>query len=162
MGAQLVARRPNACGSGESVDAHRLELTDHGRTVEGDGRSDPGDHRVYVDLLTPVKDGAGSPLQPHGAAQEVDHRDRMPSFLRGFAQSRRGVERRLPGEDADSHELRLARYDRPESTRTRVRSAWRPRSMRKPISSRRVRVSSIDQDRSPRPSVVSITGRSSR
>ena len=47
-GAELVARTRDGDGLVDGIDAHHLELSHHGRAVEGDGRADARHDGVEV------------------------------------------------------------------------------------------------------------------
>src|SRR5205085_10249930 len=102
----------------------------------------------------------------HVAAQVVDDLDLVAARFAGLAEAGGRIQRRVAGEDGDLHEGREnlsppPRNERPGSTTKRRRTADRPSNIRKPISSRLVRLNSIERFCPRTSAAVRITGRSS-
>ncbi len=168
--AQLVAGAADRDGLVQRIDAHHLELAQHGGAVEGDRRADAGNDRVEaLELLAPITHLGPVRGDIDVDAQRVDDLDLVPAVFGRFDQAFVRVQFRIAGEHGDLHAafsfgffLRTrvpadSLNEEPGSMTKRFRNASRPSNMRKLISSRLVSVISIGHWRSPICRSVSMT-----
>src|SRR5690606_8797541 len=156
--AQLVARAADRLAVDERVHVHHLELADHRGAVEGVAGSDAGNDGIEFQLFAPIANSRSGAGDVHVAAQVVDHPYLMAACFGRFHQAAGRIERCLAREDADPHDHSSARNERPGSTRNRRANDLRPSSIRKPISSRRVRLISVTHVKDAQVTRVRITG----
>ena len=100
---ELVPRTRDRLGGVQRVDAHHLELTDHGGSVEGVCRSDAGDDGVESDLVALVENSGLRRRDVHGASEVVDDLDLVAPGGCRLDEAAGRVQGLVAREDPDAH-----------------------------------------------------------
>ena len=103
--AQLVARAGDGLRFVEAVDAHHLELPDHGQAEKGDRGADARNDGIdRPDRLALVEQLGVTPAEADVELQRVHDLDVMAACSASLRQRPGAVQRLLPRQYDDSHE----------------------------------------------------------
>src|SRR5262249_42057900 len=102
--AKLVAASPDGDGFVQGINAHHLELTQHGKTIKRDRSADARDHRVEIlkPSLAVIKHRPARG-DIDGDAQRGLHLDVMSAGARRLADAPMAIEMRIARKQRDLH-----------------------------------------------------------